>query len=421
MTRAWNLAWCGLGMLLFRADAAAEASYRRFKEPPHAYFERTPTDRFTRRIADLEAGRLVWDRAAGEKGFVRGLLEALDIPESSQMLVFSTTSLQLSRITPTNPRALYFNDEIYVGYIPGGRLELAALDAELGAVFYIFDVPRGEDPIRVERATRCMNCHAGEDTGHVPGLLVKSVVPGPSGGSLDAFRLGRSGHDIPWEERFGGWYLTGQGAWTNHWANTIGRSFEGVVNRIPTPPEGRVPFDRYLVPTSDLLAQAIHEHQVGFVNRAVGVTYRARAFAHEDGGEGRWTAEHRRELESQVDALVRYLVFADEVPLPPGGIVGDTRFRADFLRDRKAVDGMSLRDLETRTRLFEHRCSFMIYSTAFTGLPAWVKARVYRRLGDVLGDGRGGLLDEGRALPVGERERIRRIVRATASDAPEGW
>ncbi|MGE3310094.1 MAG: hypothetical protein AB7O66_09000 [Limisphaerales bacterium] len=405
-------------------DAAVEAEQapRRFSDPPHSYFERAPTDRFTRMKDDLESGRIPLDRAGGEKAFVVSLLSVLGIPVSSQMLVFSTTSLQLSRITPSNPRALYFNEELYLGYVPGGRLELAALDRDLGAVFYIFDIPRGDAPIRVERATRCMNCHAGEDTGHVPGLLVKSVVPGPSGGSLDSFRRGESGHGIPWEDRFGGWYLTGAGAWTNHWANTVGRSFEGVLTRIPNLLRDKVDLDRYPAATSDLLAQAVHEHQVGFVNRAVALGYRARAFADEDGGLDQLTAEHAASLEMAEEELFRYLLFEDEVALPEGGISGDPAFLEEFRKGGRKVEGRSLRDLNLKTRLFEHRCSFMIHSSAFDGLPRIVKDRILRRLGSLLrGDEEEPREGPGSKIPREERNRIRQVLGGTLSDLPAGW
>ncbi len=415
--------WLVLSMLLGgSAGWGDEPLYRRFREAPHGYFEREPTDRFTRLKAELEAGTLAWDTAGGEKAFLRALLARLGVPASSQMLVFSTTSLQLSRIQPTNPRALYFSDDIYVGYIPGGRLELAALDAELGVVFHIFDVPGGGgEPVRVERATRCMNCHAGDDTGHVPGLVVKSVVPGPSGGSLDAFRLGVSGHGVPWEDRFGGWYLTGVGSWTNHWGNTIGRMAEGVMARLATPPEERVPWGRYLAGTSGLLAQALHEHQVGFVNRAVGAAYRARAFLHEAGGEERLTEAHQRELDVQAEELVRYMVFADEVPWPAGRVVVDEAFREEFLAVRRVVDGHSLRDLDLGTRLMANRCSYMIYTPVFAGLPPVVKDRVFRRLDAVLADGSGGVLEGAARMTEAERGRIRRVLSGTLEGLPAGW
>jgi hypothetical protein len=170
-------------------------SYRDFEAPPHNYKIRQPRDRFTLRMEDLKRDPRL-DRSS-EKAFLASFLKILDIPVSSQLLVFSTTSLQLRFISPSNPRAIYFSEDIYVGYIPGGRLEVVGVDPELGAIFYIFDIPRESDAILYERSDRCMNCHAGEDTGYIPGLVAKSVIPGPGGGSLDAFRVVQSGHGIP--------------------------------------------------------------------------------------------------------------------------------------------------------------------------------------------------------------------------------
>src|SRR4029079_6968335 len=137
--KLWSLS---ILVLLFGAHVAcAVPLYQQIDLPPHLYHQRTPVDRFTRLKDDLESGRIVLDRNS-EKDFVISLLRALDVPASSQMLVFSTTSLQLRLITPSNPRALYFTDDLYVGYIPGGRIEVVSLDPELGAIFYIFDIPR---------------------------------------------------------------------------------------------------------------------------------------------------------------------------------------------------------------------------------------------------------------------------------------
>src|SRR5579859_3702107 len=43
-------------------------------------------------------------------GYLPALLRELQIPASSQMLVFSKTSFQRKYIGPRTPRALYFND-----------------------------------------------------------------------------------------------------------------------------------------------------------------------------------------------------------------------------------------------------------------------------------------------------------------------
>src|SRR5688572_8640746 len=172
------------------------------------------------------------DRSS-EKAFLNSFLKILNVPASSQLLVFSTTSLQLRFISPSNPRAIYFNEDIYVGYIPGGRIEVVALDPELGAIFYIFDIPGGQAPIRYERSNRCMNCHATDDTGYVPGLVIKSVVPASNGASLDSFRRLQSGHGVPFADRFGGWHVTGKHGITNHWGNVIGRYVNGEIVRAP--------------------------------------------------------------------------------------------------------------------------------------------------------------------------------------------
>ena len=183
-------------LLLTSLFTASAADYRDFDQAPHNYWKRTPTDRFSRWMTNLTAGRVELDYS-GEKAFVASVLKSLDIPASSQMLLFSTTSLQLSLISPRSPRAVYFNEDIYLGYVLGGKIEIVSVDPDLGGVFYIFDIPRNGQPPRPDRATRCMNCHAREDTGYVPGLVVKSVIPGPTGGSLESFRQEQSGHGIP--------------------------------------------------------------------------------------------------------------------------------------------------------------------------------------------------------------------------------
>lgn len=357
------------------------------------------------------------DRSS-EKAFLASLLELLDVPVSSQMLVFSATSLQLRFISPSNPRAIYFNEEIHVGYIPGGRIEVVGLDPELGAIFYIFDIPSEPAPIRYERSDRCMNCHATDDTGYVPGLVIRSVAPAANGASLDSFRRLQSGHGIPLADRLGGWHVTGHHGITNHWGNVIARYVDGEITRVPNPPGTRFSWANYPVETSDILPHLLHEHQVGFVNRVVEAGYRARTalFLSPD----RLTHEQETELDEQARIIVRYLLFADEVPLPTGGVQPDGAYRTDFLANRRATpDGLSLKDLDLDTRLFKHRCSYMIYSPVFEGLPTVLKTRIYAHLGAALRDETGG--DDLADLPATERQAIRRILTATLADLPPDW
>ena len=404
-----------LPALLCAAAALPEPDYRELDRPPHEYHTRQPRDRFTRLKADLESGRLALDRSS-EKAFVISLLGALEIPVTSQMLVFSTTSLQLRLITPSNPRALFFNEEIYIGWVPGGRIEVLGLDPELGAIFYIFDPPREGAPVRVERSERCMNCHAGDDTGRVPGIVVKSVVPGPSGGSLNAFRLGETGHGIPFDQRFGGWYVTGQNK-ISPWGNVVGRFSGGQLLKTTITPGTLFDFARYPVGTSDILPQLLHEHQAGFVNRVVEAGYRARTYLHYDGA--RLTPAHAALLDEQARLLTRYLLFADEAPLLPGMTV-DAAFKADFLKTRRAVPGgASLKDFDLQTRMFRNRCSYMIYNPIFTALPRELKQRIYAQLGSALSTTKPNA--EYGYLPAAEKQVIRTILKATLTDLPSLW
>jgi hypothetical protein len=397
------------------AAAAPEQNFHDLDQPPHEYNTRQPRDRFSQLKDDLESGRLPLD-VGSEKEFVVSLLRALDVPVSSQMLVFSTTSLQLRLITPANPRAIYFNEEIYLGWVPGGRIEVLGLDPQLGAIFYIFDPPRNGAPVRVERSARCMNCHAGEETGHVPGLVVKSVVPGPTGGSLTAFRLGESGHGIPFDQRFGGWYVTGKNE-ISPWANIVGRFSAGQLLKTTVEPGSRFDFARYPVRTSDVLPQLIHEHQAGFVNRVVEAGYRARTYLHSDGPQ--LSIEHESILNEQARLVTRYLLFADEAPLP-GKLTVDPAFSADFLKTKRAVaGGASLKDFNLQTRLFRNRCSYMIYSPIFTALPAQLKSRIYAQLGAALSTAKAN--SEYAYLPTSEKQAIRTILKATLSDLPAQW
>ena len=410
--------WLGLFLGCAGVGAAlAQPSYQDIDEPPHRYRQRTPQDRFTKMMEGFESGKIILDRGS-EKAFLLSLLKVLEIPASSQMLVFSTTSLQLSLISPANPRALYFNEDVYLGYVPGGRIEIVALDPELGGIFYIFDIPRGESPLRFERSERCMNCHADDNTGHVPGLVIKSVVPGPAGGSLTAYRLGMTGHGVPFEQRFGGWHLTGTHGITNHWGNLTGRLSAGSLTRIPNPPGERFSYAKYPVSTSDVLPQLLHEHQAGFVNRVVEASYRARTALHASGGK--LTAEQGAELDTQAEIITRYLLFADEAPLPDGGVEGDAAYKTDFLRIRReTAGGISLKDFDLRTRLFKHRCSYMIYSPVLAGLPKEMKQRVYQRLGKALNPDK--LDKEFAYLPLTEKKAIQDILKATLKDLPEDW
>ena len=129
--------------------------------------------------------------------------------KSSQVLVFSKTSFQRERISPQSPRAVFFNDEVYVGYVVGSPLlELATVDPKLGWVFYTLEQAEVEKP-KFVRTDQCLECHASAKTMGVPGHLVRSFATDDDGVVDLATGTSLVNHRTPLEERWGGWYVTG--------------------------------------------------------------------------------------------------------------------------------------------------------------------------------------------------------------------
>lgn len=387
-------------LLLFSALALAEEEPRRgIYDPAQGYFSLEPHDRFSRLKAELETGRKTLD-TRGELPFLRSVLAALEVPVSSQTLVYSVTSLQKGLISPRRPRALYFNEDTYVGFVPDGRVEVISTDPQIGNVFYIFDRVTEGVPPRVVRSGECMNCHAPHYLQEIPALVLQSVIPAMTGGGERAFRREQIGHGVPLDLRFGGWHVTGAGpGFPKNWGNMIIERRDGVAHELANPPGALFDLKRFPVPTSDVLAHLLQEHQAGFVDCALQAAYAAREAA---GSRG---------LEELARPVVRYLLFADEAALTPGSVPGDAAFRADFLARRKAAkDGKSLRDLDLSTRLFRYRCSYMIYSPAFTGLPGPLKQEVFRQMRVALGENAVG---EYAFLGAEEKRSIRRILAET--------
>jgi len=396
-----------LAAIMPRPAARAEAP-RGVNDPIHGYNALPTHDQFARFKADLDAGRAKLD-ASDELALLRSVLKGLEIPVTSQMLVTSATSFQKTIISPRRPRALYFNDDTYVGFVPGGQIEVISIDPARGAMFYIFGRSEAGKVPRIRRSENCLTCHATPEMGEVPQLVIESVVPGITGGGEKAFRRGLSGHSVPFEDRFGGWLLTDASEFPQHWANVLIEWTSKGIQEKPMKPGQLFKLNRYPVPTSELLPQLLHEHQVGFVNRAVEATYRTRTLLHDRSGGDEAIVP---ELEAMARELVRYLLFADEVPLPAGGITGSEAFRTEFLAHRRvASNGRSLRDLDLKTRLLRHRCSYMIESAAFAGLPPQLRQYVDRELERALDPSTKS--EDYDYLPAEEKQVIRTILKET--------
>ena len=348
------------------------------------------------------------------RGYLRSVLTALDVPVESQALVFSKTSFQASRIGPQNPRAIYFNDRVSVGWVRGGDfIELAAQDPALGTVFYTLAQPGADvgEPEFKRNNVNCVQCHTSEATMNIPGWFIGSVYPQKDG--LTAYGPAyTTDHRSPFDIRWGGWYVTGRHHGERHLGNAVVTDTADLASMV-TPStvhvanlEGRFDPAGYLSTHSDIVALLVLEHQGQMLNHITRL-----------GWEARMGKDAGRPLEQAAAALVDYMLFVDEASLP-GPITGPTAFAQTFSsqgpRDSK---GRSLRDLQLSDRLMRYPCSYLIYSEPFDALPTDAKALVFKRLWEVLsGQETDARYDR---LTSEIRQDILEILRATKPNLPE--
>ncbi len=415
-----HIVWLLLACQSFSGSILAQA----YEEPPIQYSASATSNR-----ADFLALAI---RAVPEKRFPEAesaaleyLLNEFDVLPETQTLVFSRTSLQRDRISPRTPRALFFSDDCYIGYVPGGILELTLHDPKLGLVFY--EVRPREQLIR--RSRDCLSCHGGSRTGNWPGVLVRSVYPAPDGSPITSTTSYVTRHDSPLEERWGGWYVTGKHGESRHLGNQTAKS-----RKDPTlnPDHGANLTDlkRFFDPSpypnsrSDIVALMVLEHQCEMHNRLSRGMLRTRKWMQYQKELSRTLGEAPSAepkgtaltvINGEADRIVEYLLFVNEAPLPDGGIEGHPDFQAAFRRNRTVdPEGRSLKDLDLKTRLFRYRCSYMIYSSAFDTLPPVLKRAVYDRLATILTDAQPA--PEFQHLPEPERATILDHLTATKPD-----
>ena len=405
-------------MLIVVATGAALAPAQVYKSdlpgdhPAIRYFQTPLTaldDPASHLIRKINTGAVKLQRRDDDLGFLPSLLENLGIPQDSQALPFAKGSFQAAKISPRNPRAIYFGDDVAVGWVRGGSgLEIASLDPKQGVIFYDL-IDKSGQPV-FTRPEICLKCHRGAATGGVPGMFVGSVFPNASG---DPQRNGAiiTDHRTKFEDRWGGWYVTAKHGEQLDRANSLAPDpaepetldNQGKQNLVSLAaffnPAG------YLSAVSDIVALMTFEHQTQMQNMLTRLGWLARMNADET------------EIKSQIEDVTAYMLFADEEPLKEP-IEGVSTFTRTFpLRGPRDRLGRSLRDFDLKTRLFRYPLSYAIYSTQFDALPDAVRERLYRRLYDVLS---GENQNERFArISAADRRAILEILQATKHGLPE--
>ncbi len=370
-----------------------------YDEPPISYSSCTPADAINRLIGDLDAGK-VRLRFDARFGYLPSLLEALAVPASSQVLVFSKTSLQKDCISPATPRALYFNDEVYVGTVVGGAvMELAATDPRQGTMFYVLDQRERAHPRPLRQTQECLQCHDSTAfTGGVPGLIMRSVFPDDRGQAILTLGTGITTPASPWDGRWGGWYVTGTYGRMRHLGNQVytEQTDLAAINRAPganlTTLDRFINPDLYLRPTSDVVALMALSHQIQVHNLITRSGFEARIALRDeqvmnealDRPSGHRSDSTTRRLRYAADALVKSVLFAEDVPFADP-VAGTSGFAEEFSqRGPRNRRGVSLHALDLRQRFARLPCSYLIQSDAFAALPPELKTVVYGQIRDVV-------------------------------------
>lgn len=333
-------------------------------------------------------------------GVLRGVLKALDIPIESQVLVFSKTSLQSSLIDRKNPRALYFNDTTYVGFIPGAPLiEIMSVDPVKGALFYTIPNRVANSNKITKEGPNCFRCHGGR--GGVPANLFVQSSHVPVSGYPRVFGTTvEVDARTPIQQRWGGWYVSGSHGAMRHMGNEPSTGTDqnpkidaekgaNVLNLAKY-------FDtkKYLSPGSDIVALMVMEQQMHIQNllSQISVDYKDR----------------KQVVPSAVEPLVRALLGSGEAVLS-SPVKGTTAFAANYsARGPKDRLGRSLFQLDLTKRLQKYPCSPLIYSPSFDAMNPVIKAAVYERLYHVLSSETPPA--EYRHLSATDREAILKII-----------
>jgi hypothetical protein len=426
-----------LSILLIAAQLplCAIAQTDDYEQPPINYSKSQPNDVITRLEKKIASGKIKF--SGDDKAIARAVLHELQIPEESQIVVFSKTSFQRKHIEPSHPRALYFSDSCYVGWVPGGLMEVAAIDPQLGPVFYSFDphTPVAKNSKTFVRDSDCLTCHAGSFTGSNPGVFARSVFPDDTGEPLLRHGSETVDYRTPFDHRWGGWYVTGQHGTATHRGNVFAseRGDELVVDFQKGANVTNLSkfFDTgsYLRNDSDIVALMVFEHQLAMHNAIAQAGFRARRMM-----DYQQKLQHdlkepvtdeptfdsvKSVFASAARDVVDALLFKDEATLPDG-IKGSDDFQRAFKANAKSVkDVGSLKDFSLRGHLFQNRCSYLIYSDAFLALPKLLKNRIYDGLDKALRSKTPD--DRYDYLSAAERRRIVTILRKTHPELAARW
>ena len=349
-------------------------------------------DAVTRLQKELSSGRTQIECEPGH-GYLVSVLKKLNVPINSQVLVWSKTSSQADHTSPETPRALYFNDDVYVGWAQGdGILDVIAMDPQKGPIFFSLDQHRSASP-RFVRDSSCMSCHFSNKTLNVPGLVIRSVFAKQDGTPTAQLNSFVAGHNNPLSQRWGGWYVTGTHARDTHMGNAfldVSLDIQNLEHLKLQPTSNltdlstRFDTSKYLSASSDTVALMVLDDAVRMQNMITRARFQALHAVHDPLLKSEPKDYRQNLIERAAEPLLAYMLFRDESPLH-GPVAGVTDFAEQFARNGpRDGKGRSLRELDLKTRLFKYPCNYQIYSAGFDAIPKEMKDYLWKRLYEIL-------------------------------------
>ncbi|QMV19755.1 hypothetical protein GOB94_14410 [Granulicella sp. 5B5] len=430
-------------MLAYGQIAVQNQGYVPFSDAPINYRTSELHDPVALLQRQLDSGKASL-KYEPQHGYLRSVLQLLKVPIDSQTLVFSKTSFQYKKISPDHPRALYFNDDVYVGSVHDGKaIEIVSFDPLQGAVFYLLDEHKVAQPVFQRAELDCTQCHIAAGTRGVPGVLLRSIYPTETGTQATSTPSYITDQESPFKERWGGWYVTGKLGNLTSMANAAvpdssDPTSPAIPQYVPVATTKLValnhPFDpsTYLIPGSDVVAQLVLAHQTQMHNLITLTNYKTRialytaAIRNKNAGKLADTSlpdDLRLQFERPAEQLLRYLLFVNEAPLPgstSSPIVGSSTFALTFAaRGIRDAEGRSLRDFDLHTRIFKYPCSYLIYTDSFDQIPEPAKSYIYHRLFEILAE--KDQSPDFAKISHADKRAIFEILLATKPGLPTEW
>ena len=170
---------------------------------------------------------------------------------------------------------------------------MAAHDPKQGVIFQTLKQDAGKPEFA--RSERCLSCHVSVNSLSVPGMLVRSMSTAPDGRPMPQDGSFVIDHRSRLDQRWAGWDVSGASAAVQHLGRAIGRGLD---------------LSAYPLPTSDIAALLVFDHQGYAINLLTRLGWEARVAA-ADGRLDLTTGDLADILKETID----YFLFVGETPI----------------------------------------------------------------------------------------------------------